>query len=395
MLYKILVALVIFFSCNAGFEVIVYDVGQGNCTLILYHDEAGAIEMPPVIVDCGSKSYKKFRHENFERDLYNEIAQKIGIYLSDFKCKEIVVIASHPDEDHYGWLVTLLEVCQEKVKNLYIGKLYLGGRNKYKGTFKTFIENVPDNLKDTTSPNPVQYVTYDESNDSWVDKKESLELFPEIKEDNPMLAFNCFILPALGVKNNNDASLVVLIEDNILSMIIAGDATKRTTDHILTYVEKSLMKKYILHAAHHGASTHGSNHPDWRDVLQTQKVMYSAGINSGLRHPTDTVVEVLSKHVVKLMGRFIPLYVGIKGNDSRLDFYGKGTRKYGLCVIDHESYSTLAQGTTGFIGVMDPNPHVVVKPAHHSKDYLDRKSCVLEVLLEFPRGFLPLITLLK
>ena len=194
------------------------------------------------------------------------------------------------------------------------------------------------------------------------------------------------ILPALKATvddQSNDGSLVVLIQHANLSYLVAGDATSKTTDHILTYCPG--LKVHGLHAGHHGAEKYGCSSERWLRALQPKVIVFSSGLDKGYRHPQGTIVVRSSKFLPAGNGPYRPLYSGITKKTDLTDIFYQGicSNGYGLSVTQQNMVGTMGQGTIIFS--MDPADQELRAPQCSLGDmYPDKKSCVMESLLKSP-----------
>ncbi len=200
------------------------------------------------------------------------------------------------------------------------------------------------------------------------------------------------ILPAKKATSEgekNDGSLVVLIGHEDLLFLVAGDATDKTTDHILKYCPD--LKVQGLHAGHHGAQEHGCNSVKWLKTLEPEAIVFSSGLHKGNRHPQGAILARASKYLPDGDGPYRPLYSGTtKKNDySDRFFNGIALSGYGLSVTQKNMFGTLGQGTITFS--MAPEDTELRAPVCSlGLTYPDKKSCVLESLLNSPETILPL-----
>ena len=117
------------FYCFGQLEIICYDVGQGNCILIIFNDIE--VQAPPLLIDCGSKSFLSFRDDGFMINQINAISKKIAEYLLDRDDKKIFMVVSHPDEDHYLWIKDVIEATRQLNADCYVSQIKLGGQKNY------------------------------------------------------------------------------------------------------------------------------------------------------------------------------------------------------------------------------------------------------------------------
>lgn len=359
----------------AQLEIICYDVGQGNCTLILCHNYA--LKIPPLLVDAGSTAYKKFRSAKFKEEQIKRISEKINPYLKLINKKEITLVASHADVDHYRWLPKIIAACTKLDNGIYVSKMFLGSaRDLYIARgFQSFLNKIEP---DDGSPSPINFVTL-------LGDKHAVT---EICNNGPI---NYWIGPALQgavEADKNKSSLVVFVQDGQMKMAIMGDAEKATTDYIPAHLppEHNLLNYgCMLHAAHHGAATHGSNEDVWLQLLQVRGAILSSGVNPDLRHPSGVIVKLINDSLPEEAGsQYYPLYFGFDG--AALRCYAKGSLGYGLTAFRKSIRGTLTHGTVTY--TYDQVSNKVVASCERSTASDTLKTCILKMLCTFPRGLL-------
>jgi beta-lactamase superfamily II metal-dependent hydrolase len=339
-------------------------MGQGNCTLALHHNYD--LKVPPLLIDAGSTAYKKFKPSGFRDTQINLISAAIVTYLTKIGKKEIYVVATHADVDHYKWLNRVIDACVKIDNEVYVSKIFLGSaRALYtNAAFNTFLGNC--------DPEPI-FVTLNNATTART-----------IIFDNGQICYS--ILPALQgtvEADKNKSSLVVLVQDGPLKMAIMGDAEKATTDHIL-HNDTLPVKVWILHGAHHGADTLGSNHLTWLEALQLEGAIFSSGVNTGLLHPNGAIVKRVLDQLVVEGPEYFPLYFGL--DDAVLRCYAKGSLGYGLTTTRKFVRGTLTQGTIDY--ALNPATNTFTSTCKDSTHSALNKECVLKTLLKFPRGLL-------
>lgn len=139
-LHFIIIALVPVYAQSAGIRVNFYNVGQGNCTLVV--PPAG----PPLLVDYGSLTFpvidpnknkyttlyldeekvkNPINRNKLKNDISLDIINHIRIWHTirkDITTPSINVVLSHGDQDHYKWIpiiAELLEPVLSIANNLY------------------------------------------------------------------------------------------------------------------------------------------------------------------------------------------------------------------------------------------------------------------------------------
>lgn len=212
------------------------DVGQGDSILIQSPNGKS------MLIDGGTKS---------KGDTVVSFIKSQGITKLDY------VVATHPDADHIGGLIKVLE------SNIKIGTFMDSGKVHTSNTYKdmlTLIRNKNINFK--------------------------------IPTDGEKIAFDNLNLQVLNVgttnSDNNDASIVLKLAYNNISFLLTGDAD--------TGKESEMMSKYnvkstILKAGHHGSDT--SSSADFIKAVKPEVTILSYGKNNQYGHPHKAVMDRL------------------------------------------------------------------------------------------------------
>ena len=225
---------------SESMDIVCFDVGQGNCTLVVPKKEAS----PFLIVDCGSSSNKaRTSSKNPTQDLIDSLSNFIldsAQTVSPGKAKDLIIIISHPDEDHYNLLAPLVTEFFKNRNIFAIRHILLGGeksdykvcvkwKNK-KVVFKDFIEDMLLNHGIATLF-PTQLNT-------------SCNVLKPIQADYP---FQIFFVPknskykdAKMDANTNAMSLIVQVIFDGKKALIQGDATDQTTKLHLNIANESI-----------------------------------------------------------------------------------------------------------------------------------------------------------
>ena len=345
-----------------------FDVGQGNCTLVYHNNHA--LKIPVLLIDGGSKAYQEFRGATFKTDQIKKISDTIWKYAQAVSVFGIDVVVSHPDEDHYNWIPEIIAGCTKDHPEMHVRKIVLGGtRDLYNADFKDFL------TAQAEADAEIVFPTFEDLT------KVRTPLL--LEADRPFYS----IMPALtGVTKGqkNQSSLVVLIEDPKIKMMIMGDGTEQSTTHIMAHDEE-IPRGAFLHASHHGADTHGCNNVDWFDRLQPCGIVFSSGVNKGLRHPRGAIIRrSLDRIPTDDSALFYPLYYGV--DDAKLRCYARGTQNYGLTAVRENIRGTLSQGT--ILYVYNPGTAKVDAHCERPEASANPKECILKALIKFPRGLL-------
>ncbi|MGE7948067.1 MBL fold metallo-hydrolase [Lysinibacillus sp. NPDC093688] len=224
-------------SVTAGHEMRVHfiDVGQGDSIFI---------ESPngkTMLIDGGVKG----------------AGQKVVSYLKELGVNKLdIVVATHPDADHIGGLIPVLN-------SIDIGQFYDSGKVHTSQTFEEMLtlidtKNIPYNV-----PKTGDNIAFDDD-------------------------INVKVLNANEhATDNNDASIVLKLAYGNVSFLLTADAG--------IALEKEMMqedvKSTILKAGHHGSNT--SSSAEFIQAVHPEVTILSYGEGNKYGHPHAEVVERL------------------------------------------------------------------------------------------------------
>lgn len=338
----------------APLEVLVKNVGQGNCIIVKMLklksiEESKSIDNSPydiLLVDCGTSAFKaQFAHtaspvtpkkgvlgEKSSRTSFimprrselplnldaDKIQLKIKEELEMYKRIKAVVI-THPDKDHYSWVANILE---EKE----FGSLILGGApEKYLNTSNKISKLIKFNFEKTSFTAVAdQHPIFTNLLNGEYSKQPSFYRVPPDKfakkiNFNPrfqieFLAINANHVTSLGhnpttintsskedgTDDYNTDSIIIKITDlkTGKSIILTGDATGVTTTRLMDHASEDeklakLLEADVLVASHHGSSSHGTNNEAWIRTVNPEFIILSTGGSYG--HPTKKAYEAFHK----------------------------------------------------------------------------------------------------
>jgi len=232
------------------------NIGAGTCTLV----ECPGQDAPPIVVDCGSLGGTG---DDMTRD---EAEVHIQAILKQHTEPPNVVL-SHADQDHYGWISNVLK--ETKVNHIWQG----GDPEEYTEL------NFPEWLVERVGEGSIVHRGFeaDFSNDG-----------KPLGSDLSCGDAETFLLTVNTGSNRNSESLVLLIEYRDFVAIFTGDAEGSTESAAIRNFPEGV-KATVLSGSHHGASTHGSNSPDWAREAAPDIAIFSAGRR--FFHPRCAAVE--------------------------------------------------------------------------------------------------------
>lgn len=222
---------------TAGHEMQVHfiDVGQGDSILI--ESPSGKT----MLIDGGVKG----------------AGQQIVSYLKELGINKLdIVVATHPDADHIGGLIPVLD-------NMTIEQFYDSGKVHTSQTFEEMLTRI--------------------------DEKNIPYHVPKIGDDIEFdKDVNVKILNANDqATDNNDASIVLKMTYGNVSFLLTGDAGVALEKEMLQYDVKAT----VLKAGHHGSNTSSSE--EFIQAVKPEVTILSYGEDNKYGHPHAEIVDRL------------------------------------------------------------------------------------------------------
>jgi beta-lactamase superfamily II metal-dependent hydrolase len=229
------------------------DVGQGDCTLVQCPDGIN------VMVDCGSIGGSDSAAAR------NYLLEQLGP-----NPKIDVLVITHPDQDHYNLLPTVLE-------GVEIGRVLLTDPNERYTVAKVneWLDKIPA---------PKQILGADE-----FDAPDApSELFGSEEVEFYVLAANI----EGSLSPTNTRSIVLMVSFNSFDTILTGDATRNTESVILDRYEVDWLDTEVLKIGHHGSEA-TSTSSAWAEATKPEVATVSCGLDNKFAHPRKEVIERL------------------------------------------------------------------------------------------------------
>ncbi|WP_333880586.1 MBL fold metallo-hydrolase [Lysinibacillus capsici] len=222
---------------TAGHEMQVHfiDVGQGDSILI--ESPSGKT----MLIDGGVKG----------------AGQQIVSYLKELGIDKLdIVVATHPDADHIGGLIPVLD-------NMTIEQFYDSGKVHTSQTFEEMLTRI--------------------------DEKNIPYHVPKIGDDIEFdKNVNVKVLNANDqATDNNDASIVLKMTYGNVSFLLTGDAGVALEKEMLQYDVKAT----VLKAGHHGSNTSSSE--EFIQAVKPEVTILSYGEDNKYGHPHAEIVDRL------------------------------------------------------------------------------------------------------
>jgi len=226
---------------GANLTMSVIDVGQGDAILLTFpHNES-------LLIDGGKE---------VEGPTVVAYLHSIGITRLNG------VIATHPDSDHIGGLITVL-------RSVQVDHVYDVGLPKSSATYATFLQLIAQ-----------KNITYTRSrggDDIAVDSDTTVFVF------NPVQS-----IPATQAPDNDDSIVIKVIYQRV-SYLLMGDAESSAEAHMISTYNCSA---YVLKVGHHGSRSASS--ASFLMAVTPQIAVISVGANNAYGHPAPQALARLA-----------------------------------------------------------------------------------------------------
>ncbi|MCA9420571.1 MAG: hypothetical protein KC592_06125 [Nitrospira sp.] len=234
----------------------VLNIGAGSCQIVQCPHSHRVI-----VMDCGSSGTSG---DDLAGEQIVNYAQANDLF--GHPETEILVVISHPDQDHTNKIPLLLE--GHSPQSIWLG----GAFDEYTGPIGGFLDQADE------AGVPIYH--------GWPSNFHN--------RGHPIEGLQCgsantYILTVNTDGSRNAQSMVLLLDYGNYRGIFAGDAEQDTEEAAYQAYGALMEDTTVLLASHHGAHTHGSNHEAWITATNPHIVVFSAGMRYG--HPRREVVE--------------------------------------------------------------------------------------------------------
>ena len=248
-------------------EVTVYffDVGQGDSIFIDTNSE-------DVLIDGGTRG----------------AGSTVMAYLNELNISHIdIVVATHPDADHIGGLITVLD------SSITVDMVLFNGQEKETKTYEDFISLAQDKV--TLANRSQVYV---------------LDLNVNLTVLNPT--------QPLEFSDENSNSIVLKLQVGTVSFLFTGDATFKTEESMINAGLN--LKSQVLKVSHHGSKNATSN--EFLDVVNATYAVISAGKNNPYGHPHEETMQRLLNHNITVYGTFASGTIIMSTDGQTIEVHG-------------------------------------------------------------------------
>ncbi|GMU18814.1 MAG: hypothetical protein AMXMBFR12_00060 [Candidatus Babeliales bacterium] len=226
-------------------EVKIFNVGQGNCTVITYPGQ------PSLLVDAGS--------DQLPQQKSSDLISSISSYLQQHSSHGICILISHPEKDHADWIQKIIGNLPGLVQNITVG----GNKESYSKFLPSeWISSLFDSTH-ITNHHPSHLPSY------------------------------CSIWHAgYNQPKTNNQSLIICAEDTNFRVILPGDSGS-TTFNQQTIVPSNKPTYFV--ANHHGSQKEGANNPTILQALGPKAIIISSGMHGRYHHPTFDALSAFAQ----------------------------------------------------------------------------------------------------
>jgi len=268
----VLLAVIIFFVFSDNFskdlKITFFDVKEADSILIQTPDRKN------FLVDTGNIGKKTFNSAN--TIIIPHLRDK-GINKLD------ALILTHPDSDHIGGTVSLLE-------SIKVKKIIDNGEKSNSKTYREIQKTI--GIKHMH----VQHI-----------------MDNEVLYNKNNLKIMAFRSNNIDFEPSNDKSLIVYVEYGETSAILMGDAEYRSLDLIKKLVKQPVN---IIKIGHHGS--YNSINEDFIKYLRPQTAIISVGKND-YGHPAPKIINILNNHHIRTLRTDRNNAINIEINNKNID----------------------------------------------------------------------------
>lgn len=233
--------------------VLFLDIGQGDSILVLSPDGH------TMLIDGG----------NSAKDADQVIIPTLKAHGYD---RLDFLVVTHPDQDHIGGLVTVLQ-------EIPVSHAVLTGQEHTTQTYEAFLEEI-SRLRNAGQLTPIK-----------ARRGTPLNLDP---------ALNVEVLApgddVVATGDTNNASIVIRLTYGTVSFVFTGDAEEDEEDWILA--QGGNVRAQVLKVSHHG-SKNGTGEA-WLQAVSPEVAMISVGADNRYDHPSSQVIERLARRKIKI-----------------------------------------------------------------------------------------------
>lgn len=245
-----------FIQKDADLEIHFIDVGQGDCSLIMW-------EGASMLIDCGEKD---------QAETVLKYLKKQGVKKLDY------IIATHPHSDHIGGMGNI-------ISELEIGKVIAprvsDSMTPTTKTYERLLQALKDKSLKLTAAKPGTTYTLSSTKASAEGKKP-----PKFE----------VLAPVDDYKDLNNYSVVIRLTYGRTSYLFTGDAEKEAETDILE--SGAELDSDVLKMGHHGSSTSSSD--SFYEEVSPDICVIQCGTDNSYGHPNKETIDKINSSGAKV-----------------------------------------------------------------------------------------------
>lgn len=244
-----------FIDKDADLAVHYIDVGQGDCSLVVYGEET-------LLIDAGEAEYGS---------MVSDYISSLGITQLDY------VVATHPHSDHIGGLA---QVIRDFDVETVIAPRVSEEMTPTSAVYKSFLLALKEKgLRLKAAKQGDVFSMADIS----------------LAEENDNTSFQILGPAGSGYEDLNDWSVIIKLEHGDTAFIFTGDAEKIAENDVLD--SGMDVSADVLKVGHHGSSS--STGEDFLAAVSPTIAVIQCGDGNSYGHPHAQVTELLDEYGVK------------------------------------------------------------------------------------------------
>ncbi|MCM1330014.1 MAG: MBL fold metallo-hydrolase [Ruminococcus sp.] len=242
-----------FIQKDADLEIHFIDVGQGDCSLIMWEGAA-------MLIDCGERE---------QAETVLKYLKKQGVKKLDY------IVATHPHSDHIGGMGDIISAVEvEKV----IAPRVTDDMTPTTKTYERFLKALSDKALRLTAAKPGTTYTLGTSAEGKTPPKFEI------------------IAPVDDYDDLNNYSVVIRLTYGGTSYLFTGDAEKQAESDILK--SGAELNSDVLKVGHHGSST--STSEDFYNEVSPKICIIQCGSDNSYGHPHKETMETIENSGAKV-----------------------------------------------------------------------------------------------
>jgi len=218
---------------------------------------------------------------------FNNPYNRISSTLSEYGINNLdVIIATHPDADHFGGLSLIL-----KRNDFTVDITYISPVSSTKTTYIEFLSNA---------------ATFSNKGLTELRQGEEIVLDEKVKIEILNPPTNELHEPS-NSQNENVNSIVTRLQYGDITFLFTGDATRVTESWLIENYQSDYLDIDIMNSPHHG-SIQTSNSEEFIDVTSPKLVIFSANLDNTHDHPHEETKQLYAQKAIPA------IQTGEKGN---------------------------------------------------------------------------------